>query len=134
MISGKPVKSSIERTSRPASIRPCAVPPVETSCTPRSDEAAGELDDAALVGDRQQRAADLHGPGSGELLGDFAGLDVGGVGDVAEHIARAAAAAPARVRRSADALAVDGLVAAVLDDAVVAGAAVDRVAPAGERR
>src|SRR5829696_4317715 len=34
MISGKPVKSSIGRTSRPASFSAVAVPPVETSSTP----------------------------------------------------------------------------------------------------
>src|SRR5829696_10069280 len=36
MISGKPVKPSIGRTSRPASLSADAVPPVETSSTPRS--------------------------------------------------------------------------------------------------
>src|SRR5688572_11970196 len=36
MISGKPVKSSIARTSRPASASSRAVPPVETSSIPRS--------------------------------------------------------------------------------------------------
>src|SRR4051794_17153989 len=35
MISGKPVNSSIERTSRPPSRSAVAVPPVETSSTPR---------------------------------------------------------------------------------------------------
>src|SRR3954467_9621398 len=35
MISGKPVNSSIARTSSPASRRTAAVPPVETSSTPR---------------------------------------------------------------------------------------------------
>src|SRR5688500_1874109 len=36
MISGKPVKSEIERTSMPASWSSCAVPPVETTSMPRS--------------------------------------------------------------------------------------------------
>src|SRR3954469_24562013 len=36
MISGKPVKSSIARTSRPASLSAAAVPPVETISTPSS--------------------------------------------------------------------------------------------------
>src|SRR5215218_2232186 len=36
MISGKPVKSSIGRTSRPSSASSRAVPPVEISSTPRS--------------------------------------------------------------------------------------------------
>src|SRR5690349_9720803 len=36
MISGKPVKSSIARTSRPASLSADAVPPVEISSTPSS--------------------------------------------------------------------------------------------------
>jgi hypothetical protein len=34
MISGKPVNSSIERTSSPAAVSSRAVPPVETSSTP----------------------------------------------------------------------------------------------------
>src|SRR3954452_4596336 len=37
MISGKPVKSSIARTSSPAPPSADAVPPVETSSTPSSD-------------------------------------------------------------------------------------------------
>src|SRR3954469_21518459 len=37
MISGKPVKSSIARTSSPASASADAVPPVDTSSTPSSD-------------------------------------------------------------------------------------------------
>ena len=36
MISGKPVKSEIERTSMPASSSSCAVPPVETISIPSS--------------------------------------------------------------------------------------------------
>ena len=86
------MKSSIERTSRPASASCDAVPPVETSSTPRSAETAGELDDPALVGDRQQRAADADRPRSGERLGLFGGVCGGAVGDAAEHIARPAAA------------------------------------------
>src|SRR3712207_8449488 len=47
MISGKPVKSSIGRTCRPASCSADAVPPVETSSTPssarRSEEHTSEL-------------------------------------------------------------------------------------------
>jgi hypothetical protein len=37
MISGKPVKLSIVRTSRPADSSSAAVPPVETSSTPSAD-------------------------------------------------------------------------------------------------
>ncbi len=59
IISGKPVRSSIGRTGTPASASALAVPPVETISTPNSvDERAAELDDAGLVGDRDERALD----------------------------------------------------------------------------
>ena len=45
-------------TARPASRSAFAVPPVETSSTPWRGERPAELDQAALVGDGQQRAAD----------------------------------------------------------------------------
>ena len=68
-------------------------------------EAARELDDAALVGDRQQRALDLHRARRGERLGGFA---VGCVGDGASispadapSRPRAGARARRRSRRSA---------------------------------
>ena len=66
MISGKPVRSEIERTGRPASASARAVPPVEIELDAELGEPARELDDPGLVGDRQQRPGHLH-----LVLGDW---------------------------------------------------------------
>ena len=60
IISGKPVISATSRTGSPASRSARAVPPVESSSTPRPASARGQLDEAGLVGDRNQRAPDRH--------------------------------------------------------------------------
>ena len=50
----------MSRTSCPSSRSVAAVPPVETSSTPRLREAGGQLVEAGLVGKRKQRPADGH--------------------------------------------------------------------------
>ena len=65
MISGKPVKSSMARTSMPASVELLRGAARRDDLDAELGEAAGEVDDPALVGDRQQRAADPDGAGLG---------------------------------------------------------------------
>ena len=56
---GTPVMSSTAVTGMPASAIAVAVPPDDTSSTPRSLELPGELDDAGLVVHREQCPRDL---------------------------------------------------------------------------
>ena len=66
IISGKPVTSLTSRTGRPASRIALAVPPVDSSSMSRAARALRQVDQAGLVGNGQQRAADLTGePGGG---------------------------------------------------------------------
>ena len=91
-------------------------------------QATGEVDDPALVGDRQQRAPDLDGRGGGERLG---AVGVGLAGDGRDAIGRGnepGAASPSLALL----LAVRQHVAAVGDDRVRARAAVDRVLAAAD--
>ena len=48
----------MSRTVRPASARALRVPPVEISSTPKVGQAAGQVDQAGLVADAEQGAAD----------------------------------------------------------------------------
>ena len=58
IISGKPVTALTSVTARPASASVLAVPPVERISTPCAASARASVDDARLVGDREQRALD----------------------------------------------------------------------------
>ena len=54
-IAGKPVRSATSVTGMPASAIAVAVPPLDTSSHAELVQAAGELDDAGLVVDGEQR-------------------------------------------------------------------------------
>ena len=67
-ISGKPVRSSIGRTSMPGLAQLAGRAAGRDDLDAQLGEAAGEVDDAGLVGDREQRAPDPDLPGRGDRL------------------------------------------------------------------
>ena len=77
-ISGKPVTAATSVTGRPASRSVRAVPPVETSSKPRPTRPRAEVDQAGLVGDREEGPARRRDRGIGPLEVDATRRPSGG--------------------------------------------------------
>ena len=90
MISGKPVKSSIARTARPASWSSRAVPPVETSSTPSSARPRAKSTTPVLSDTESRARRTWTAPGCV------------GVGALVDEVAGGSAMAPSIVARPAE--------------------------------